>query len=518
MEAAPHPTVIRHGDRDRFAMEVTFLRDEEPDTHGEDEAAWGELAVWVTGRNLCEHTVFAEQRPGVRWHLLAILEWLGESFDELLHETRLPVTATGIDAAQTMERARRHLGVEDLDELERWQEWWARHNLRAAANGGLLPNLYVRRRGGRVELSWDSGEIDSAPENFGFAHVAGHDVLDPQEVGHVLFGWLDDASAALGEHLNAGERIAALRRRVALLADGARYERRLALAAGFQADDAGLVDEWRELQGLGYGNADARRAAFDAPHDELVVTGSCVAQLMWGTLSPSVDAADRRRIVSMLLQVYAPGSETHELAGLVREAPLAADLREAWEQGYELAEHLHNELAIDQDEPVDVEAILVRLGVDLRVIDLSDDAIRGLTVASPEHRPTVVVNRQFKHGRGEDVRRFTLAHELCHLLIDRDQGRDVALASSEDWAPADVERRANAFAAMFLMPRGAVQRAIAQSTEPPETLGGAAFVARGLQVPVQTAIHHLKNLDYVDPNTHDLLLERLLYERGVGRR
>lgn len=485
MEAAPHPTVIRHGDRDRLAVEVTFLADDEPDTRGEDAVAWGELSVWVSGRNLCAHTIFGEQRPGVRWDLLGVFEWLADSFDELLHETRLPVTTTGIDAAQTMERVRRHLGVDDLNELEQWQSWWSRHNLRAGADGGLLPNLYVRRRGGRVEVSWDSTPQGFAPEGFSFEHSTGHDLLDPFATGDTLFRGLDQASAALSEHPDAGDRVAALRRRVGALRDERRTERRLALAAGFPASDEGLVEEWRELQRLGHGSAAARRAAFEAPHDDLVVGGSCAAQLMWGTLSPSLDAADRRRIVSMLLQVYDPGSETAELASLVRHEPLAANLREAWEQGYELAKQLHDELALDSDEAVDVEAILVRLGVDVRTIELSDAGIRGLTVASPEHRPTVTVNRRYRHGRGTDVRRFTLAHEFCHLLADRDQGRDVALASSEDWAPIDIERRANAFAAMFLMPRPAVQRAVAQSSDPPETLAGVSYVAHRLQVPLQ---------------------------------
>lgn len=518
MEAAPQPTVIRHGDRKRLAVELTFLPDDEPDTHAEEAAAWGELTLWITGRNVCAHTVFDEARSGVRWHLLGVLEWLAASFDELLHETRLPVTATGIDAAQVMERARRHLGANDLDELEGWQTWWARHNLRAGADGGLLPNLYVRRRGGRIEVSWDSTELEFAPKGFAFEHSAGHDLLDPFATARTLFSWLDDASAALSAHPAAAERVATLRHNVAELRDEQRTERRLALAAGFPASDEGLVDEWRGLQHLGHGSAAARRAAFEAPHDDLVVGGSCAALLMWGTLSPTLDAADRRRIVSMLLQVYAPGTETAELAALVREEPLPADLREAWEQGYALAEQVHDELAIEPDELVDVEAILVRLGVDVRAIDLGDQGIRGLTVASPEHRPTVAVNRRFRNGNGGDVRRFTLAHELCHLLIDRDQGRDVALASSEDWAPVDVERRANAFAAMFLMPRPAVQGAVAQASDPPETLDGAAFVAQHLQVPVQTAIHHLKNLSYLDPNAHDELLERLGYERALGRR
>lgn len=54
-------------------------------------------------------------------------------------------------------------------------------------------------------------------------------------------------------------------------------------------------------------------------------------------------------------------------------------------------------------------------------------------------------------------RRFTLAHEFCHLLFDRDVGAHLAIASGP-WAPHDVERRANAFAAMFLMPNGLVWR------------------------------------------------------------
>ena len=513
MEAAAHEIEIRHGDRDRLAVESRFLPDDEPDTRGEDAAAWGELAVWVGGRNLCAHTMFGEQRHGVRWHLLGVMEWLVDTFDELLHETRLPVSATGIDAAQSMERARRHLNVRDLDELERWQAWWERHNVRAGADGGLLPNVYVRRRGGRVEVSWDSSQRDFAPEGFAFEHPAGHDLLDPFETGHTLFSWLNEATATLSEHPDAGERVTKLLRRTARLRDEQRTERRLALAAGFPASDKKLVEEWRALRRLGYGSEAARHAAFEAPHDDLVVGGSCVAQLMWGTLSPTLDAADRRRIVSMLLQVYAPGAETAALAALVRDEPFAADLSGAWEQGYELAERLHAELSVDPSELIDIEGILAVLGVDVRAIELSDVGIRGLTVASPEHRPTVTVNRRFRHGDGADVQRFTLAHEFCHLIVDRDQGRDVALASSEDWAPVDVERRANAFAAMFLMPRPAVQRAVAQATDPPESLSGASFIAHRLQVPVQTAIHHLKNLNYLDPNTHDELIERLGWER-----
>ena len=60
-------------------------------------------------------------------------------------------------------------------------------------------------------------------------------------------------------------------------------------------------------------------------------------------------------------------------------------------------------------------------------------------------------------------RRFTLAHELCHLLVDRDKGARLAIVSGP-WAPLDVERRANAFAAALLMPEAAVAKAVAHAT------------------------------------------------------
>jgi len=42
---------------------------------------------------------------------------------------------------------------------------------------------------------------------------------------------------------------------------------------------------------------------------------------------------------------------------------------------------------------------------------------------------------------------------FCHILFDREYGTKWALASGP-WAPRDLERRANAFAAMLLMPPG----------------------------------------------------------------
>jgi Zn-dependent peptidase ImmA (M78 family) len=104
--------------------------------------------------------------------------------------------------------------------------------------------------------------------------------------------------------------------------------------------------------------------------------------------------------------------------------------------------------------------------------------------------------------------RFTLAHELCHLLFDREMGQRLAIVSGP-WAPRNIERRANAFAAMFLMPPSLVSRAIADAPDPINTLAGIEAVAERLHVGVIATIHHLYNLTLMDDSERDALLSQL---------
>jgi Zn-dependent peptidase ImmA (M78 family) len=99
-----------------------------------------------------------------------------------------------------------------------------------------------------------------------------------------------------------------------------------------------------------------------------------------------------------------------------------------------------------------------------------------------------------------------MAHELCHLVFDRGEDRKLAVASGP-WAPRDVERRANAFAAMFLMPPDRV-RAASRDAASLGTLDGVSQVARRLHTSVTATIQHLANLNVIDAEVRDDLLAR----------
>lgn len=91
------------------------------------------------------------------------------------------------------------------------------------------------------------------------------------------------------------------------------------------------------------------------------------------------------------------------------------------------------------------------------------------------------------------MRRFTLAHELCHLLLDREYGDELAIATGP-WAPVAIEQRANAFAAAFLMPTWLLRNALADATAPADDPDTIRSVSSGLHVSASSLIARLYNL------------------------
>ena len=122
-------------------------------------------------------------------------------------------------------------------------------------------------------------------------------------------------------------------------------------------------------------------------------------------------------------------------------------------QGYALAGDLTREMDLAGQRPVDMDGLLWSWGVEILEIPLDDCPVDAVAVWGRRHGPLILLNI----GRGARPghlhgRRTTLAHELCHLLVDREG----FLPFSEvlgGRTPVYVERRARAFAAEFLLPR-----------------------------------------------------------------
>ena len=98
------------------------------------------------------------------------------------------------------------------------------------------------------------------------------------------------------------------------------------------------------------------------------------------------------------------------------------------------------------DGPIgDLADLMERQGIRMAAVSLPDD-ISGITVQDPEAGVFVAVNKTHSSTR----QRFSMAHEYAHVLLDSD---GIASIVSRGGNRTDLsEIRANAFAAVFLMP------------------------------------------------------------------
>jgi Zn-dependent peptidase ImmA (M78 family) len=139
-------------------------------------------------------------------------------------------------------------------------------------------------------------------------------------------------------------------------------------------------------------------------------------------------------------------------------------------QGAALADRLREELGLG-DSPIPSLRDLVRdefPWITVLHSYLTSQGPAGITFADVLRSPTIVLNLDGKN-RNPGVRRFSLAHELLHLLVDWDRAEPLAVLSGFFTESAlEREQRANAFAIRFLCPES-----VLRGFGPDEPLGAA---------------------------------------------
>lgn len=497
------------GDTSVFAIRIAFADDPSPGRMSEDVApSWGALTIWANGANLTAHTVDGPPTSeSVHWYLLPFLEWIAESWNPLLHEERLPCRVAGYDAAYSL--AQTSFPPSGKDECaweDEWQSWWKRHALQASRDGGLFPDIVLRRYRDQVEVSWRNSPPAGAPDKLLFLAAQGHARLGPASVAGPLYQVAVDAAAYLRERRSSA-RVEALVRKLAELKAAGLREERIAWMAKLGLSLVASKQRWNEVLSKVKTASTPLLRLFDAEQqDDLFIPGSCHGTLLFGSASPSVSPADVLTLAKAMARASSTSAAiTLEIDRLASPQPIREGSM-PWDDGYRIADEFRSHMGLEEDQIPDVPQLLQRLGVDLHTIKLSDSSTAAVSFAGDGLRPTVLRNpsgieRVFRAN-------FTLAHELCHLLVDRDKAARLAIASGP-WAPRDVEKRAGAFAAALLMPEAAVAKAVARAPGPPAELDSIVSIAKRLGASKLATIERLHDLRYVDDVEQEQLKDRL---------
>ncbi|MEX2382025.1 MAG: ImmA/IrrE family metallo-endopeptidase, partial [Opitutales bacterium] len=513
---------LRYGKRERFMIELLLDDDPASDLDSpEGQASWGALKLWAGGVNLCVHYEDGELRDTVNWNWWEMLQWFVGSWDFLLHEQPLPLRNKDEWAAAAMrwinqpETFMRGGSWDQKAEIE-VDRWFRRHCLWACRDGGLLPNVVFRRFFADVEISWTSDNPPGAPAHFAFQLTEGGFRLPVEEVALPLFQFLKHAADYIEQA--TGTAIAKrFKKRVPSLEADNFSGRRLAILAGLETHG-----KWEKLLGKIKTSlsetewASAKRWFLPESGSALFVPGTCQAALMFGAHAPALKDGDRIALAREIATHSASAKQEDRI--LSKREQLGeinpASREEPWLSGYQLAEsweEMHETGGKETAFPI--EAHLDALGVEVNEIDLSDWATSGVAVAISGHPPLILLNSRFPRHVWRTARRFTLAHELCHLIADRQAGAELVMLSGA-WAPVAVEKRANAFAAALLMSDKRIAAAYNQINSSPEAEDFEALqeAAKILEVSVEALCQHLCNRGYIDEGQRDMFQKQLREE------
>ena len=494
---------LQAGDASEFALKFALVKN--PHGHedlasAEDRESWGFFTIWVKGENLCLHREQGELTTGAHWYLLSLVEWIVDIWDPLFHEERMPLRNAGASAAESLSNTRNPpISLKEIDEfawLEEWAGWWQRHNVRAGREGGLFPDLYVRRYRDEIEFSTGSEDVVGTPQDFGFLARQRTYRVPVATVVLVVHDLLRALVGELRRRLPESARLADLAERVVGLADERSTTNRLAWLAGYGHN----LDLFRSVARAvddALANVDAEiRSSIVSPQraTPLAVEGALQAQLVYGAFDPRLGTEDIVRLSQLLAANYVPDASEwlHRLHGVDLSAPSIAGLTPG-EQGSMMGEEVARQLATSSETWVDIASVLDGLDILSSDTSFSDKEVRAITVFGGRQRPHIFLNTSFYSGNRETIRRFTLAHELCHLLLDRERGADVGIASGP-WAPIAIEQRANAFAAGMLMPTWLLRDSIAAIAGQLDDLRVLSDLANSMQVSQASLIDRLYNL------------------------
>ncbi|HEX4421103.1 MAG TPA: ImmA/IrrE family metallo-endopeptidase [Kofleriaceae bacterium] len=503
------------GDRTSFALAFQLRDDPDPASPAEVRASWGSIQIWISGLNITTGVTAAGQAvDSAECPLLPIASWFLNHWDPLFHEERLPQK----DSASSSAEWHTTVLYSEVDEskfetlIDQRLAWWSRHGLGAALPDFRIPDVHFRRRDADVEISWSDAEWRDLRSGVQLSVQPGVASVPIATVCDVVEAWC----LAVVDELRDRVDVRALTRTLAELRAEDRTLPRLQLAAGLNGLEtaargirrmAGLLDgdvtqTVKQLLGV---------SSHTKQGTNRLYATLTIPVLLYRSAQPNLSEADLQclmRLADDMEQGSAPGFDAvHNPT----RCPLSAEA--ATQSGYELARTLRRMRDLPLTEPLtsgyDLENVVLRaLAIDVQEVTLVDRGVEGVAIWRPHHLPRIAINSTGRFSSTPWGRRMTLVHELCHLISDGTTEIGVGMVSNS-WAPALLERRANAFAAMFLAPPAAIEKVLNPEPEQwkrPDLVNAM----RRLGIGATTLCRHLQNLGWISREDSIAWIEQLV--------
>ena len=166
------------------------------------------------------------------------------------------------------------------------------------------------------------------------------------------------------------------------------------------------------------------------------------------------------------------------------------------------AERLRKQLCEDNNSPIDVFSLAQGIDKLTIVYYPMGNTMSGMCIKGSDGRSTIALNSSMTLGR----QRFSLAHEFYHLFYDDNMK---AICVKSIGTGSDDEKKADAFAAFFLMPRAALADKVESLLEKHEgklSIQDIIRIEQHFGVSHQTAVYQLNHCGYISRDEMSVLL------------
>ena len=207
----------------------------------------------------------------------------------------------------------------------------------------------------------------------------------------------------------------------------------------------------------------------------------------------------------------------HEIEDLLGGRPRTTDFRAGKVNGHmktagrETAERLRSELGLGSKPIEDPFDLARRLRCHVFRRKLLNSRISGVMLRHEDFGPCILVN----YVEGYFRQNFSVAHELCHALLDGDRNVSVTFERGADDEPEELRRRewrANAFAEHLLLPDN-VRRQIPLGETEHERVAAVAGVARQYHINPIVVLYALQEARRLTEQEVQLLRKRVKIPR-----
>jgi Zn-dependent peptidase ImmA (M78 family) len=183
------------------------------------------------------------------------------------------------------------------------------------------------------------------------------------------------------------------------------------------------------------------------------------------------------------------------------------------EQGYQLAQLLRQHYRVSDSAPFPITQVIEQLKLPMCSTNFDCPQLQAIAIWG--HRgPAILLNADKDANTGAShVRRILLAHELCHLLFDRQHAQPAADVLGANTTSTHTEQRAKAFAAELLLPRDSAAKAYAQHPTLRDTI---TSLSKTFDVSPQVAKTQILNSGMVNTDDEDDIRAQLRQDRFPG--